>query len=89
MKTKNLIKIIGLGHQLHHITPKKIQLLQEYGADPTNAKLFLIIVRRREIQLISDGNKLIEVRVFYMKNNKFWRLYEKIYFLKNDTMNES
>ena len=63
MKTKYPIKIIGLKHQPDHLTPKKIQLFQEYGGDPDNAKLFLIIVRRKEIELISDGNKLIEVKV--------------------------
>ena len=63
MKTKYPFKTIDLRHQLDLITPKKIQLIQEYGADPDNAKLFLIIVRRREIELISDGNKLIEVKV--------------------------
>ena len=63
MKAKYPIEIIDLRHQLDHIRPKKIQLFQENGADPDNAKLFLIIVRRREIELISDGNKLIEVKV--------------------------
>ena len=63
MKTKYPIDVIDIRHQPDHITPKKIQLFQEYGADPGNAKLFLIIVRRREIELISDGNKLIEVKV--------------------------
>ena len=36
---------------------------QEYTADPENAKFYLIVIRRREIELISDGNKLIEVKV--------------------------
>ena len=63
MKTIYPIEIIDLRHQPDLITPKKIQLFQEYAADPDNAKLFLIIVRRREIELISDGNKLIEVKV--------------------------
>ena len=63
MKTKHPIGILDLGHQPDHITPKKIQLFQEYGADPDNARLFLILIRRREIELISDGNKLIEVKV--------------------------
>ena len=62
MKTKYPIEILDLGHQSAHITPKKIQLFQEYSADPENAKTYLII-RRREIELICDGNKLIEVRV--------------------------
>ena len=35
----------------------------EYDADPENARFYLILIRRREIELISDGNKLIEVKV--------------------------
>ena len=63
MKTKYPIEIIDLRHQSDHITPKKIQLFHEYGTDPDNARLFLILIRRREIELISDGNKLIEIKV--------------------------
>ena len=63
MKTKYPIQIIDLRHQPDHITRKKIQLFQEYTADPENAKFHLIVIRRREIELISDGNKLIEVKV--------------------------
>ena len=63
MKTKYPIEIIDLRHQTDHITPKKIQTFHEYGTDPDNARLFLIIMRWREIELMSDGNKLIEVKV--------------------------
>ena len=63
MKTKYPIEIIDLRHQADHITPKKIQLFLEYGADPENARFFLILIRRREIELISDGNKLIETKI--------------------------
>ena len=64
MKTKYPpIEIIDLRHQPDHIKLKKIQLFQEYGADPGNARLFLILIRRREIELISDGNKRLEVEV--------------------------
>ena len=62
MKTKNSIEIKDLRHQPFHITPKQIQLFQEYSADPQNARFFLRIIRRREVE-ISDGNKLIEVKV--------------------------
>ena len=62
MKTKYSIEIIDLRHQLDHIIPKKIQITQENSTDPDNARLFLISMRRREIELISDGNKLIEVK---------------------------
>ena len=62
MKTKYRIEIIDIRHQLDHITLKKIQLFQEYGTDPDNARLFVILIRRREIEL-SDGKKLTEVKV--------------------------
>ena len=63
MKTKYPIEIIDLGHQADHITPKKIQLFLEYGVYPNNARFFLILIRRREVELISDGNKLIEIKL--------------------------
>ena len=63
MKTKYPIEIIDLKHQSDHITRRKIQLIQDYSADPENTKFYLILIRRREIELISDGNKLIDVKV--------------------------
>ena len=45
------------------MSPKKLQLFQEYGTGPDNARLFLMLIRRKKIELISDGNKLIEVKV--------------------------
>ena len=63
MKTKYPIEVIDLRHQSDHITPKKIQLFMEYDADPENARFYLLLIGRREIELISDGNKLIEVKV--------------------------
>ena len=63
MKTKYPIEIIDLRHQSDHITPKEIQLFLEYGVDPENARFLLILIRRREKELISDGNKLIEIKI--------------------------
>ena len=63
MKTKYPIEIIDLRHQADHITRKKSQLFLEYGADPENDRFFLILIRRREIELISDSNKLIEIKI--------------------------
>ena len=40
MKNKYPIQVIDLKHQQDHITPKKIQLFEEYNANPNNAKLF-------------------------------------------------
>ena len=63
MKTKYPIEIFDLRHQFDHITPRKIQKFHEHGLNPDNGRLFLILIRRRETELISDGNKLIEVKV--------------------------
>ena len=63
MKTKYPIEIIDLGHQIDQITLKKIQLFQEYGADPDIARMFLILIRCREVELKTDRNKLIEVNL--------------------------
>ena len=60
MKTKYSIGILVLRHQPDHITPKKVQLFQDYGTDLDNARLFLILIIRRRNDLISDGNKLLE-----------------------------
>ena len=57
MKAKFPIEITDLRHQSDHRVPKKIQTFHEYGSDVDNARLFLILNRRREIELISDGNK--------------------------------
>ena len=64
MKTKYPIEIIDLRHQSDHVTPKKIQLFHEYGTDPDNGRLFSILIRRKEFEIISKGNKVIEVKVF-------------------------
>ena len=63
MKNKYPYQIIDLIFRVEHITPKKIHLFGEYRNEPANARLFVILTRRREIEMISDGNKLIEVKV--------------------------
>ena len=63
MKTKHSVGIKNLGHQLDHINSKRIQLLQEYGTDPDNSRLFLILIKEREIDMVCDGKKSFEVKV--------------------------
>ena len=67
MKTKYPIEIIDLRHQSDHIVPKKIQIFHEYGTDADNGRLLIILNRRKEIELISDGNKQIEVKVIQIR----------------------
>ena len=63
MKNKYPIQVIDLRYHADHITPQKIQLFEEYRAGPANARLYVILIRRREIEFFSDVNKLIEVKV--------------------------
>ena len=63
MKTKYSIGITDLRHQPDHITSKKTQQFQGYGSDPDNARLFILLIKRRETDILSDGNKLLEVKV--------------------------
>ena len=88
MKAKYPIEILDLRHQTDHITPKKIQLFLEYDADPENARFYLKLIRRKENELISDGNKLLEVKLRLGKKLNFKDFMEKNN-LKNNTMNES
>ena len=76
MKTKYLIEIIDLRHQSDHIAPKKTQLFMEHGGDPESARFFLILIRRREIELVSDSNKLIEIKVIKNDNNVYLLIFK-------------
>ena len=40
METKYSTEVIDLRHQLDYMTPKKIQLFDEFCADPENARFF-------------------------------------------------
>ena len=67
MKNKYPIQVIDLRFQTDHIAPKKIELFEEYRPDPANnpnnARLYVILIRRREVEIISDGNKLTDVKI--------------------------
>ena len=63
-KTKYPIQVIDLRFQVDHINPKEIQIFEECrNVNPGNSRLFVILFRRREIELISDGNELVQVKV--------------------------
>ena len=41
-----------------HTTPKNLHLVEEHSGATSKAKLFMIIIRRKEIKLASDGSKI-------------------------------
>ena len=63
MKNFYPIQVNDLRFQVDHITPQKIQLLEEFSEDPDNEGLFIMLIRPRQIEMISDANKNIEVKV--------------------------
>ena len=65
MKNKYPIQIIDLRFQVDHLTPKNIQLFEEYKTDPfyPNIRVFVILIRHTQMELVSDGNKFIEIKV--------------------------
>ena len=63
MKYVYPIEITDLRHQVDYLTPKKTQLFEEFSEDPANERLFIILVRHRQVKMISYGNKIIEVKV--------------------------
>ena len=63
MKTKYPFQVIDIRFQVDHNNPKKNELFEEYRGATNNARLFIILVRHREIKMISDGNKITEVTV--------------------------
>ena len=52
-ENKYYIQILDLSFQVDHITPKKVHSFEEYIYDPANARFFVKLVRRREIEMIS------------------------------------
>ena len=70
MKNRYPIQVIDLRHQMDHIAPKKIQLFEEYKNDPVHAnkRLYVILIRHKQIEMVSDGNKFLEVKVIQILN---------------------
>ena len=49
--------------QVDHTTPKKIQLFEKFSEAPNNERFYVILTRHRQIDMISDGNKIIEYKI--------------------------
>ena len=58
MKTFYPIQVIDLRFQIDYVTPKKIRLSEEYENAPENTNLYVILIKHREINMVSDGIKI-------------------------------
>ena len=63
MKKKYPVQVLDLRFQVHHINTKKVQLHQEYRGAAKSARMFMIIIRHRDIEMFSDEKKINEVTV--------------------------
>ena len=63
MKAYYPIRVIDLRFQIEYITPKKIRLFEEYEETPENTNLYVIIIKHREINMVSDGNKITGIEL--------------------------
>ena len=66
MKNKYPVQVIDHRHQVDLITPKKFQLSEEFNTDAANvnARLFVILIRHRQIEMISNGKKLYKLKLY-------------------------
>ena len=80
MKNRYPLQVIDLRHQIDHISPKINQLFEKYKNDPVyaNKRLYVSLFRHKQMELISDGNKFIEVKVIYINT----QIFESIYVLQ-------
>ena len=56
-------EIIDLGFQVDHKSPKINRFFQVYDDNPLNTILYEILIKHREIKMISDGSKSFSVEV--------------------------
>ena len=58
MRNRYPIQVIDLRYPVDHINPKKFNCI-----NTIDARLFMIVIRQKEIKVISDGNKFTEVTI--------------------------
>ena len=58
MKTFYPIQVIDLKFEIEYITPKKIRLFEEYENSPENTNLYVILIKHKEIRMVSNRNKI-------------------------------
>ena len=63
MKTFYPIQVIDLRFQIDYVTPKKNRLVEEYENAPENTNFYVILLKHREINIVSDGNKITGIEL--------------------------
>ena len=63
MENFHPIQVTDLRFQVDHLTPERIQIFEEFSEDPAIERLSFILVRHIQKEMISDGNKIIKMKV--------------------------
>ena len=63
MKAFYPIQVIDLRFQIDYVAPKKIRLFEEYENAPENSNLYVILIKHREINMVSDGSKITRIEL--------------------------
>ena len=63
MKILYPIQVIDLRSQIDYVTPEKIRLFEEYEDTPENTNLYEILIKHRESNMVSDGNKITGIEL--------------------------
>ena len=58
MKTFCAIQKYFLKFQVDYMTRELIRLFAEYNENPTNTTLDVLLIKHREVKMVSDGNKI-------------------------------
>ena len=61
-KFSHPVQLFDLRFQLDHIKLPKLKIFDEYRNNSDNARLFIILVRHRQIEMTTDGNKITEIK---------------------------
>ena len=64
MKNVYPIQVIDLSFQVNYITLRKIQLIEEFSEDPDKERLFVILIKHRQNEIISGGNKILKLKLY-------------------------
>ena len=75
------IKVIDLRFQLDYVNPKKLMLFEEYDEDPFDTILYVIIMKHREMKMVSEWNQISGVELICMTILNL-KVFIKKYFLK-------
>ena len=92
LKTYYPFQVIDLRFQIDYLTPKRTRLFEEYETAPEHTNLHFILIKHKEIKVVSKGNKTTTIELIsditiwisnpINDNTEIKRFYEEPFFRK-------